>query len=85
MTASINDVLDEREETHGDFRDVSDVYYALQNALYQNGFDKREYIAVLDMLCMKMARIVSGDPTHEDHWIDLGGYSEIGRRIARHV
>jgi hypothetical protein len=29
----------------------------------------------LDMIAMKMARIMSGDPSEPDHWQDIAGYA----------
>ena len=37
----------------------------------------------LDMIASKIARILSGDATHVDHWVDIGGYAELGARFAR--
>jgi hypothetical protein len=29
----------------------------------------------LDMIQHKAARILTGDPRHLDHWVDIGGYA----------
>lgn len=31
----------------------------------------------LDMIAMKVARILSGDPSHSDHWEDIEGYARL--------
>jgi len=31
----------------------------------------------LEMILHKVARIVSGNPNHADHWHDIGGYSKL--------
>ncbi len=31
----------------------------------------------LDLIATKIARILSGDPNHEDHWLDIEGYARI--------
>ena len=33
----------------------------------------------LDMIATKMSRIVCGDPSHVDHWDDIGGYAYLGK------
>lgn len=33
----------------------------------------------LDMIATKISRIVTGDPTHEDHWDDIAGYALLGK------
>jgi hypothetical protein len=31
----------------------------------------------LELICMKMARIVNGDPTYIDNWVDIQGYAKL--------
>ena len=31
----------------------------------------------LEMIVHKMARILNGDPTHADSWVDISGYSTL--------
>ena len=31
----------------------------------------------LDLICNKIARIVSGDSTYHDSWIDIAGYAKL--------
>ena len=31
----------------------------------------------LDMVCHKLSRILEGDPTYEDSWVDIQGYVEL--------
>lgn len=31
------------------------------------------------MILAKIARIVSGDPNHADHWDDIAGYALLGK------
>ena len=33
----------------------------------------------LDLMSTKIARILAGDPNFEEHWIDLEGYSSLGK------
>jgi hypothetical protein len=32
---------------------------------------------LLEMIAHKIARILSGDPNHRDHWEDIAGYAEL--------
>jgi hypothetical protein len=79
-----NEVLNEREKTHGDF----EVTARLSNRL--KGVWKEEAIALtkagvltdvqvesLDMICMKIARIISGDHNCKDSWDDIAGYANL--------
>ena len=31
----------------------------------------------LEMICTKMARIINGDPTYADNWLDIAGYAKL--------
>ena len=33
----------------------------------------------LEVIALKMSRIVSGDPYHADSWFDIEGYAKLGR------
>lgn len=78
-TLTVEDILREREKTHGDFNDVSSVYCRIKNAL-DCGMHREvnpRFEAALDMIAMKMARIVCGNPTHVDSWKDIAGYATL--------
>ena len=73
----INDILNEREATHGDFKTQAWVSQELK-AMLRNGpnwstmtADKRE---ALEMVCHKMSRIVCGKDDFDDSWRDICGY-----------
>ena len=76
----------DRQKTHGRFADHARVSQALKDAMRREGGwarldpDMRE---ALDMCQHKVARILTGDPTVQDHWDDLGGYSaRVAERLA---
>ena len=59
-------LLKTRQETHGDAW-VTAVAYCQSDPLKYP----------LDMIHAKLARIYSGDATHEDHWRDIAGYAHM--------
>jgi len=72
-------VIDEREKTHGKYADVARVSQHLKSYLHQQDLlhltaEQRES---LDMICVKIARIVCGNPNEKDHWLDCMGYAEL--------
>lgn len=76
---SVEDILSERGKVYGSFSDVSSVYCGIKNAL-DNGVNRDvnpRFDAALDMIAMKMARIVCGDPTHVDNFLDIAGYATL--------
>jgi hypothetical protein len=78
---STEKILSEREKTHGDFEGVSELAQELKDAAYilgKNKLDGGQQIA-LDMIFLKIARIMWGDPNHADHWDDIAGYAMLGK------
>jgi hypothetical protein len=80
----INDVLKEREKTHGSFfhhaqatQQLKAVMRTTYNWSNLNNADRE----ALEMIAHKIARILSGDPDHADHWVDIAGYATL--RIER--
>lgn len=81
-TPTLSDILFQRRGQHGVFTEHAEVSQALKQVIYSAvaahgktlAPDQRE---ALEMICHKMARIVSGDPNLVDHWIDLSGYATL--------
>ena len=83
------EILNEREKTHGDFEDVAILAYDLEKPIYDylielkgkgldKQFDKKRILAI-KMIMLKIARIVCGDEDHADHWDDIAGYAMLGK------
>lgn len=73
-----------RQITHGDFRRTGGIAHRLKTCLadeiVQAGLPSRiapDQREALDMILAKIARIISGDPNHADHWRDISGYSQL--------
>lgn len=84
---NVNEVLAQRGSKYGSFKDNAYLSYMLYSEiLYCNmkrsSNDQKPLEAyqleALKMICHKIARIVSGDPTYEDNWLDIAGYAELG-------
>lgn len=79
-------ILNEREKTHGDFDRVANLYNALKMEVTWSLDEKTgehkityKHILPIDMILLKLARIVCGDPTFPDHWDDIAGYAMLGK------
>ena len=74
---SIGEILKAREKTHGDFEVVSYLSQTLKDFMRGTpnwtmlDMDQKE---CLDMVAHKIARILCGDPTVADHFLDGAGY-----------
>lgn len=76
-----------RDQTHGDYREVASLYCGLKRVigdyLHKTGKQIPTDVQMsLDMILVKIARIVAGNPLFHDHWHDVEGYS---RLISREV
>lgn len=79
----VNELLSEREKTHGDFRNVAEISQILKSVLRESEkWEGLTYIQqeALDMMCSKMGRLLSGDPRYHDHSDDIVGYAVLLRR-----
>ena len=82
MTDYTNQILAEREATHGNYAQLSRISQELKRLMRCGpAFAElpAEHQESLEMLAVKIARIVSGRPI-DDHWADIEGYA----RLARH-
>ena len=74
------DVLMEREKTHGSYTWTSKISQNIKDTL-RTGLRWHEMTPsqseALDNIATKMARIVSGDPEFKDHWEDIEGYARL--------
>lgn len=70
----------ERQKTHGSFEANATTSQALKGVLYACPHYpnltpiQRE---ALDMICLKISRIMSGQNMYVDHWQDISGYAEL--------
>jgi hypothetical protein len=76
------DLIDEREKTHGPFERTASAYCLLQEAIKaaareSNSAASAPVVTAIDMIAMKLARIIAGNPNEPDHWRDIAGYAEL--------
>lgn len=71
-------LLQERAKTHGDYNQTAKTAQMIkrlfQHAPAQMDFSERQKES-LDMIAVKLARIMCGDPHEPDHWRDIAGYA----------
>ena len=85
----INEILNEREKTHGDFQESATVAQAMKG--YMRYYADWEYLPnthkeALEMIVHKIGRILAGNPSHKDHWDDIAGYATlVANKLAEPV
>jgi hypothetical protein len=76
----ISTILAEREKTHGEFARVADCYVAFKAVAIDHGQELEPMQScALDMIFMKLARVLCGDPYFPDHFDDIEGYARLAR------
>ena len=77
---SVQQTLEERQSTHGDFEDVARAAQMLKTVI-QNQPGWKNLNAMqresMDMIACKMARILAGNPNFKDHYVDIQGYAKL--------
>ncbi|MCQ9121623.1 hypothetical protein MUU45_001174 [Rodentibacter pneumotropicus] len=79
---NINETLQERGHTHGNFIEGSQTFDKLISAINEkrSNLDSTQYYA-LTMLAAKLTRILNGNAHEADHWVDSIGYLTLGGRL----
>ena len=73
-------ILSDREQTHGAFREVAGYSQAIKTLMRSSRNWGRLDVAqaqALEVVADKVARILCGDPSYLDHWQDGAGYFEL--------
>lgn len=78
-----NEIIQERKKTHGSWVEQANTSHCLKNQMRScSGWHslKPYQQEALDMIEMKVSRILSGDPNEPDHWDDIAGYALLGKK-----
>lgn len=73
-------LLVERQHTHGSFEDNAMLSQELKDALRARpGWNHLTAIEreAIDMICLKLSRILSGKSMQRQHWEDVKGYAAL--------
>lgn len=73
-------LLQERAKTHGSFKQNAELSQTLK-LYFRNGGtapQRAEQREALDMIALKISRILSGQAHFKDHWDDIAGYAKLG-------
>jgi hypothetical protein len=77
---SLDELLDDRGETHGDWSENARVAQEMKELWRKtSGWSRlscgqRE---ALDLIGHKIARVLCGDPGYADHFVDIAGYAQL--------
>lgn len=74
------DIIVERDKTHGDYDYQSKLSQEIKNVFKSSylwntlSYNQKES---LEMIAVKISRILNGNPNFKDHWDDISGYAEL--------
>jgi hypothetical protein len=74
-------LLQERHKTHGSFKTNAIISQQIKHCFHTYGKYPTEnpiYCEALDMIALKLSRILSGQANFKDHWDDIAGYAKLG-------
>lgn len=77
--SNISNTLETRGTTHGDFKWQCAITHKLKGTIGwgETGTLKDYQIEALDMIAVKIGRILAGNCMEPDHWHDIAGYATL--------
>lgn len=80
--SDIKETLKQRGSVHGEFADNADISQELKKTVRRSvRWDSMTAVQreAVDNVLQKIARLCSGDPDYEDHWVDIIGYATLSK------
>lgn len=77
-----NEVLTERGKRYGNYLKQTEISCELRQVINKAIAERALVLAsdqedALMMICVKISRIINGDPDYSDNWTDISGYSKL--------
>lgn len=73
---NLSQTLNDRGEQYGSFKDMAALAVHLKGQLHSPRMNAVQHEAI-DLICTKLARIVTGNPHNRDSWHDIAGYASL--------
>lgn len=77
---STEELITERKTTHGDFAENARISQTFKDtARNEKGWGNLNDVQreALDMIFLKISRVLSNNPNFNDHWDDIAGYAKL--------
>ena len=72
--------LEEKGKVHGEYSEQAGVTQKLKDTAHEsNNWQKLDSTQrdAIEMICVKLGRILTGNPDEPDHWLDIQGYARL--------
>jgi len=79
-------LLVERQRTHGSFTQNAIISQQIKHVFHSYGAYPTEspiYCEALDMIALKLSRVLSGQANYADHWDDIAGYAKLASEACK--
>ena len=77
---TVNVMLNKKEKTHGLYKETANLSQSLKD-VFRSGKNWANLTDVqkesLEMIALKIARVLNGNAAHRDHWDDVAGYAAL--------
>lgn len=85
MSNGIEETIKERAKDYGSYEDFCTISSALKDIIKEHSGNKLKMIheETLDMIMVKVARILNGDPDYIDNWHDIAGYASLVEKCLK--
>lgn len=75
---TVESILEERNKTHGSFEMNAQLSQGIKGLFHYGHMPvKVVHREALDMIALKLSRILSGQADFKDHWDDIAGYAKL--------
>ena len=77
---TVQETLNDREAVYGDYQTTAICSQSIKGYMRQSYKWPGMRLVLnesLDMIAVKLARILTGDPNHVDTWHDIAGYAQL--------
>lgn len=82
--SDLNEILEQRGKEYGDsvgqFQVAQHLKGVMRAGSWRNMNDSQR--EAIEMICMKLSRLVAGNPNKQDTWDDIAGYAKLGNKEA---
>jgi len=77
--SDVRKILSDRESVYGSYDEFTQILTELKYVQIQRKKNDWTYYQseAMNMILLKIARLINGDPNHVDTWQDIAGYAQL--------
>lgn len=87
MNKEVSDTIASRGSAYGDYSEMAEVAQGFKKVMQSTpGWSDvltPGHREALELIATKMARILNGNPYHDDTWLDIAGYAILAKDLSK--